>query len=199
MFLVASGLNIPVQGILQIILTWTPPDIGDLLRYKIYRSNDPDFVANASTLIDSTNIATYFDPFLPTNTKYYYKIIAVDKGLKESLPSKPGGDMILTSSVLVAPANQSRFGQPFIFDWETVDNAVSYVVFVGSGPFSNVIWTSQRTTSTEIQYAGPAFVSTQVYYWWVGAFSRNKIILENGTEISSQVNSYSTINNFFSE
>jgi len=199
MFLIASGINNPLQSILQISLTWTPPDIGDLLRYKIYRSNDSDFVANASTLIDSTNIATYFDPFLPTNTKYFYKIVAVDKGLKESFPSKSNGDMILNSSVLVAPANQTRFVEPRIFDWEPVDNAVSYVVFVGRGPFSDIIWTSPKTINTEIQYAGPALVPSQVYYWWVGTYSRNKIRLENGTEIPSQVNSYSIVNSFFSE
>ena len=199
MFLVASGLNNPLQSLLQINLTWTPPDIGDLLRYKIYRSNDSDFVANASTLIDSTNIATYFDPFLPTNTKYFYKIVAVDKGLKESMPSKSSGDMILNSSVLVAPANQTRFVEPRIFNWEPVDNAVAYTVYVGRGPFSDIVWASSKTVNTNIQYAGPALVATQVYYWWVGAFSRNKIKLENGTEIPSQVNSYSTVNSFFSE
>ena len=199
MFLVASGLNNPLQSLLQINLTWTPPDIGDLLRYKIYRSNDSDFVANTSTLIDSTNIATYFDPFLPTNTKYFYKIVAVDKGFKESLPSKSSGDMILTSPVIITPANQTRFVAPRIFDWEAVENAVSYVVFVGRAPFSDIIWTSPKTTNTEIQYAGSPLVSSQVYYCWVGSYSRNKIKLENGSEISAQVNSYSTVNSFFSE
>jgi fibronectin type 3 domain-containing protein len=199
MFLVASGLNNPLQSLLQINLTWTPPDIGDLLNYKIYRSNDSDFVANTSTLIDSTNIATYFDPFLPTNTKYFYKIVAVDKGFKESMPSKSSSDMILNSSVLVAPANQTRFVEPRIFNWESVDNAVAYTVYVGRGPFSDIVWSSSRTANTNIQYAGPALVATQVYYWWVGAYSRNKIKLENGTEIPSQVNSYSTVNSFFSE
>ena len=199
MFLVASGNNNPLQSILQISLTWTPPDIGDLLRYKIYRGNDSDFVANASTLIDSTNIATYFDPFLPTNVKYYYKIVAVDKGFKESFASKSSGDMILTSSVLITPANQTRFVSPQIFDWQPVDNAVAYVVFVGRGPFSDVIWTSAKTVNTEILYGGPAFAASQVYYWWVGAYSRNKIYLENGTVIPAQINSYSTVNSFFSE
>jgi len=199
MFLIASGVNNPLQSILEMKLNWTPPDIGDLLRYKIYRSNDSDFVANTSTLVDSTIIATYSDRFIPTNTKYYYKIVAVDKGLKVSLPSKPNGDMILSSPVLVAPANQTRFTSPRIFDWNQVDNAVSYVVFVGSAPFADVLWNSSKTTNTEFQYNGPALQSSQVYYWWVGAYSRNKIVLENGTEVSAQVNSYSVVNSFFAE
>jgi fibronectin type 3 domain-containing protein len=198
-FLISSGVNNPLLSILEMKLNWTPPDIGDLLRYKIYRSNDSDFVANTSTLVDSTIIATYSDRFIPTNTKYYYKIVAVDKRLKVSLPSKPNGDMILSSPILVAPANQTRFTSPRIFDWDPVDNAVSYVVFVGSAPFSDVLWNSSKTTNTEFQYNGPALQSSQVYYWWVGAYSRNKIVLENGTEVSSQVNSYSVVNSFFAE
>lgn len=198
-FLISSGVNNPLLSILEMKLNWTPPDIGDLLRYKIYRSNDSDFVANTSTLVDSTIIATYSDRFIPTNTKYYYKIVAVDKGLKVSLPSKPNGDMILSSPILVAPANQTRFTSPRIFDWDPVDNAVSYVVVVGSAPFSDVLWNSSKTTNTEFQYNGPALQSSQVYYWWVGAYSRNKIVLENGTEVSSQVNSYSVVNSFFAE
>lgn len=199
MFLIASGINNPLQSLLAINLTWTPPDIGDLLRYKIYRSNESDFVANASTLIDSTTIASYFDPFLPTNIKFYYKVTAVDKGFKESLPSKISSDMILNSAVLLTPANQTRFVEPRIFEWEPVENAVAYVVYVGNAPFSSVIWTSARTGETDIQYNGPALASSQIYYWWVGAYSRTKIILENGSEISSQVNSYSVVNNFFAE
>lgn len=199
MFLVASGLNNPLQSTLQMNLTWTPPDIGDLLRYRIFRSNDSDFVANASTLIDSTTIATFSDRSVPTNLKYFYKVVAIDKGYKESLPSKSSGDLILSSPSLIAPANQTRFTDPKIFDWDAVNDAVAYVVFVGRAPFADVVWNSAKTTNTEIQYNGPTLTSSQVYYWWVGAYSRNKIVLENGTEIPSQVNSYSTVNSFFSE
>jgi hypothetical protein len=199
MFVIASGLNNPLQNIQEIRLSWTPPDIGDLLRYKVYRSNDSDFVVNSSTLIDSANIATYFDPLLQTNTKYYYKVIAVDKGLKESLPSKVNGDLILFSPQLISPANQTLFGAPRIFDWDSVEQAVSYVVYVGRGPFSDIVWNSAKTVDTETQYSGPALVSSQVYYWWVGAYSRKKIILEKGIEVPASVNSYSIVNSFFSE
>lgn len=199
MFVIASGLNNPLQNIREIRINWTPPDIGDLLRYKIYRSNDSDFVANSNTLIDSTSIATYFDPLLQSNTKYYYKVIAVDKGFKESMPSKVNGDLILFSPQLISPANQTLFGDPRIFNWDSVANAVSYVVFVGRGPFSDIIWTSENTINTEIQYNGPTLAPSQVYYWWVGAYSRGNILLENGIEVPASVNSYSTVNSFFSE
>ena len=199
MFVIASGLNNPLQNIREIRLSWTPPDIGDLLRYKIYRSNDSDFVANTTTLIDSTNIATYFDPFLQSNTKYYYKVIAVDKGFKESMSSKVNGDLILFSPQLVSPANQTLFGDPRIFDWDSVENAVSYVVYVGRGPFSDIIWNSEKTVNTETPYSGPTLTISQVYYWWVGAYSRENILLENGIEVPASVNSYSAVNSFFSE
>jgi len=198
-FLIAAGINNPLQSVQEIRLNWTPPDIGDLLRYKIYRSNDSDFVVNSNTLLDSTTIATYSDRFPLLNVKYYYKIIAVDKGLKESLPSRVSSDLILSSALLISPANQTRFTGPRIFDWDPVENGVAYIVYVGRGPFSDIIWNSTITKGTEILYNGPSLVSSQVYYWWVGAFSREKVILENGIELPATVNSYSTINSFFSE
>jgi fibronectin type 3 domain-containing protein len=198
-FLIASGLNNPLQSIQEIRLSWTPPDIGDLLRYKIYRSSDSDFVANTNTLIDSTTIANYSDRFLLPNTKYYYKVIAVDKGFKESLASRVSSDLILTSPILISPANQTRFITPRIFNWASVENSVAYTVFVGKGPFSDVIWSSVITKDTEILYNGPALATSQVYYWWVGAYSREKVLLENGIELPATVNSYSIVNSFFSE
>jgi fibronectin type 3 domain-containing protein len=198
-YLIAQGNNNPLQSTIGIRLTWTPPDIGDLLRYRIYRSNDSDFVANSTTFIDSTIIATYFDQNIPLNTKYFYKIIAVDKGLKVSMASKSSGDLILSSAELVSPANQTRFSDPKVFDWDPVAGAVSYTVYVGRGPFSDIIWTSDKTSDSEISYAGPDLVSTQVYYWWVGAYSRKNIYLENNLKVPAQVNSYSSVNSFFSE
>lgn len=194
-----SGFNSPQQGTMEILVSWTPPDIGDLKNYLVYRGADSTFVPSASTFIDSTNIAVYIDRFVQLNQKYHYKIIAVDKGYKVSLPSKSSNDLILSSPILVSPANNTGFGTPRIFKWDGVTNAVNYVVFVGNGPFSDVIWSSGKTTASEIGYSGPALQISKVYYWWVGAYSKDKVKLDDGTEIPSQINSYSVINSFFSE
>jgi hypothetical protein len=194
-----SGYNNPSQGIKQIQLSWLPPDIGDLKNYLIYRGPDSNFTPNASTFIDSSNIAAYIDNSVQINQQYYYKIVAVDKGLKISLPSKSANDLILSSPTLVSPSNNSRFVNPKIFQFQGVPNAVSYVVFVGNGPFSDVIWSSAKTTDTQVAYGGPTLQSSKIYYWWVAAYSKDKVTFDDGSEIPSQINSYSLVNSFFGE
>lgn len=195
----ASGLNNPVQGMREITVSWVPPDIGDLKNYLIYRGTDSAFVVSASSFIDSTNIAVYSDRLVQLNQKYFYKIIAVDKGQKFSLPSKTSNDLVLSSPVLVSPANNTRFGSPRLFKWDSVTDAVDYVVFVGNAPFSDVIWSSGKTKQIEINYSGPALQSSKVYYWWVGVYSKDKVRFDDGSEIPAQINAYSLINSFFGE
>ena len=194
-----SGYNNPQQGTQEIQLSWVPPDIGDLKNYLVYRGPDSTFTPNASTFIDSTNIAIYIDRFVQLNQKYYYKVIAVDKGQKFSLPSKAYYDVVLSSPVLISPANNTRFGTPRTFKWESISGAVNYVVFVGNGPFSDIIWSSGKTKQTEVTYSGPALQISQVYYWWVGVYSKDKIKFEDGSELPAQINSYSVVNSFFAE
>jgi len=194
-----SGINNPVQGIKQFNLNWVPPDIGDLKNYLIYRGADSAFVPDPSTFIDSTNIAVYSDQLTSINQKYYYKVLAVDKGQKISLPSKPNSDIILSSPVLISPSNNSRFGSPQLFQWSGVTDAVDYVVFVGNGPFSDVIWSSVKTRELDINYTGPKLNSSQVYYWWVGVYSKEIVVFPDGSQIPAQINSFSIINSFFAE
>ena len=197
--LIVSGFNSPLQGATEISVSWTPPDIGDLKNYLVYRGDDTTFVPSASTFLDSTNISIYLDRLVQLNQKYHYKIIAVDRGYKMSLPSESSNDLILSSPVLISPANNTRFTSPLTFKWDGVTSAVNYVVYVGNGPFSNIIWSSAKTTSTEINYSGAALQSSKVYYWWVGVYSKDKVRLDDGTEIPSQINSYSVVNSFFGE
>lgn len=194
-----SGINNLQQGLQELRLSWVPPDIGDLKNYIVYRSADSSFTPDESTFIDSTNIAIYIDRFVQVNQKYYYKVIAVDKGKKVSLPSKPGKDIILSSPVLISPSNNTRFGDPKILKWAVVTDAVDYEVFVGNGPFSDVIWSSGKTKQTEVLYSGTPLQTSKVYYWWVGAYSKEKVIFEDGSEIPAQINSYSLVNSFFVE
>jgi len=197
--IIVSGYNSPAQGTKEISISWTPPDIGDLKNYLVYRGTDSLFAVNVSSFIDSTNIAIYIDKLVQLNQKYYYKIIAVDKGYKVSLPSKAASDLILSSPSLVSPANNSSFGSPYLFKWDGVTDAVDYVVYVANGPFSDIIWSSGKTKLTEIKYTGSALQASKVYYWWVGVYSKDKVRLDDGSEIPSQINSYSSINSFFGQ
>ncbi len=194
-----SGYNNPQQGIQEIKLNWVPPDIGDLKSYLVYRSEDSIFTANPSSFIDSTNISFYEDKVVQPNKKYYYKIVAADKGNKLSLPSKVGVDLILSSPNLISPANNTRFSNPKIFNWDGVSGAVSYEVFVGNGPFSDVIWSSGKIAQTEASYTGTALQTSKVYYWWVAVYSKDRITFEDDSIVAAQINSYSLINSFFAD
>ncbi len=195
----AAGYNNPQAGSLEIQLGWVPPVIGDLKNYLVYRSTDSLFTPDAATFLNSTNIALYIDRFVQINQKYYYKVIAVDKGDKISLPSRVSSDVLLSSPTLVSPANNTIFGTPQTFKWSKVSGAFEYKVFVANGPFSEVIWSSNTTKNTEVSYSGSTLQTSKIYYWWVGAYSKEKVIFEDNTEYPAQINSYSLIYSFFVE
>ena len=198
-FLLANAINNPIENRKSIILSWLPPDAGDLSYYKIYRGSNKDFNTNASSLLDSTIVGTYFDIFTQQNQRYYYKITAVDYGKKESLPSLSSSDLILNSASLSSPSNFSKFTSPYKFQWSEVDSAKAYKVFVGNSPFSEVFWESEKVKINETNYNGAKLTSSKVYYWWVGSYSKEKVIIDNGNEIDAQINSYSTVGSFTGE
>ncbi|MCW8850988.1 MAG: hypothetical protein OQJ81_13510 [Melioribacteraceae bacterium] len=198
-FLLANAINNPIENRKSIILSWLPPDAGDLDYYKIYRGTVKDFEVGINSFIDSTNIGTFFDSFTQLNQRYYYKITAVDKGKKESLPSLTSNDLILNSAVIISPSNFSKFTSPYKFQWNVVDSAKAYKVFLGSSPFSEIFWESQKVKVNETTYNGSKLTSSKVYYWWVAAYSKDKIKIENGNEIDAQINSYSMVSSFVGE
>lgn len=197
--LLVQGFNNPSQGLFEIRLSWLPPNVSDIRNYYIFRGADSAFIPDQLSLIDSTTISSYTDRFVVSNQRYYYKIIVTDKGGKTSFPSNAANDLLLQNAVLISPANNSRFADPKTFKWNAVSDAVAYEVFVGNGPLSGVIWSSGKTTQTEVLYTGPNLQTSRVYYWWVGAYSKNKEIFDDGTEVPAQINSFSSINSFFVE
>lgn len=197
--LLVQGINSPAQGLLEIKISWLPPSASDLRSYYIYRGSDSAFIPGQLSLLDTTTVSSYIDRLVVSNKRYYYKIIAVDKGGKTSFPTGAANDVILQNAELISPANNSRFTDPKTFKWNSVNDAVAYEVFVGNGPLSGVIWSSGKTTLTEISYTGPNLLSSKVYYWWVGSYSKNKEVFDDGTEAPAQINSYSSVNSFFVE
>lgn len=198
-FLIANAVNNPIEKRKHINLSWSPPDAGDLAYFKIYRGTESSFEVNQSSLIDSTDVGIYFDSFPQINTRYHYKITAVDLGNLESSPSTSSSDLIVNSAQLISPSNLSKFTSPFLFQWTVVDSALAYKVFVGNSPFSDVIWESGKVKISEATYKGPKPATSKVYYWWVGAYSKEIIILDNGSELEAQINSYSSHGRFVGE
>lgn len=185
-----TPLNNPSTGTVEISISWIPPEISDLKEFAIYRDYNEDFIASEDNFISKTTIASYTDKDVVLNQKYYYSIIAIDNGDKESVPSDTVSDLILSNPKLIIPANYTNFSKPYIFRWEGVSDAVNYSIFIGTAPLSNIIWSQQRVDSVETVYNGDDLESGKLYYWWVGAYSK---------ESPSTINSYSVINSFFAK
>lgn len=77
-----------VSACCAISLQW--PEAADAasmpVRYRVYGSQVPGFVPNASTLIGETNIGSYLHPELAAGQAYFYAVTAVDSAGTESAP-----------------------------------------------------------------------------------------------------------------
>lgn len=198
-FLIVNAFNNTMENRKYINLTWLPPSAGDLSYFKIYRGTSPDFTVNSSSFVDSTILGTYYDNLVDLNKRYYYKVKAVDIGGKESASSASSSDLVLDNPQLISPSNFSKFNSPFILKWNDVDSAKAYKVFVGNSPFADIIWQSGKTSSSEANYQGPKLVTSKLYYWWVGAYSKDKIIVDGTNELEAQINSLSAVRSFIGE
>ncbi len=187
--LLVAGRNNPTLGQMEMLLSWTPPNISDVMLYRIFRGAASDFRVEAASLIDSSASSAYRDQRVRPGDLFYYKITAIDRGRKTSLPSNLNSDRLLRNVALVSPANRTKFSPPFILSWSAVEHAAAYQVFVARGPMSDVIWSS-KTINKEIVYAGPTLTANTIYYWWVGAFSKT---------LAPEINSFSEAWAFFIE
>jgi fibronectin type 3 domain-containing protein len=193
----AFGHNYPDQGQLEIFVRWKAPNIGDLWKYFIYRGTTPDFIGNASSLLDSTEVGIYYDRNVQVGDVYYYRVSSMDLGRKISEPSVSSSDIILASAALQSPSNRIEFRKPYNFAWKKVDNAVTYKISIGKSPMTDIIWTSDTLTETAITYTGPSFESGALYYWWVSAFSKQPYLNTDNALVDPDINSRSEIWVFF--
>jgi hypothetical protein len=70
-------------------LSWDPSPAEDFQYFRIYRSNDPDFVPSSASLVHSTTGTIWSDPDYD-GWSVYYKITALDYVENESDPASAG-------------------------------------------------------------------------------------------------------------
>jgi fibronectin type 3 domain-containing protein len=194
---VVFGHNYPDLNQIEFVITWTPPSISDLWKYLIYRGAEPGFEVSANSLLDSTSVGIFYDRTAQVNDLFYYRIVSVDLGWKTSLPSAATSDRILQKVDLISPSNRVQITPPFQFTWKSTEHAVAYQVVVAKSPLSDIIWSSAKVKNTEITYTGPALEAGSLYYWWVGAFSKDPFLNDDGKMVTPDVNSRSDIRTFF--
>ena len=195
--LLVKGVNNPNLSQLEVQVSWSAPNVSDVDNYFVYRGLDESFPVDSTSFIGSTPASTYIDRNIQTGQSYYYKVVARDRGDKLSFPSAVNSDLVLNSPILLSPVNQSVFTSPQMFTWQAVANAKDYQVFVGRGPFSDIVWSSSKTKQTEILYTGPTLSPNSIYYWWVGAYSKEDTQSTSGIIIKADVNAFSQIWTFF--
>jgi len=194
---VVYGHNNASLSQVECSVTWIPPTISDLSHFRIYRSTQAAFEADAATLVDSTAVSLFRDTQVTTGAVYYYKVTCVDLGGRASVASIADFDRILDKVALLSPGNRTIQSGALTFTWQPVENAVGYQVFVGLAPLSNVVWTSKITTSQQMIFSGSKLSSQALYYWWVGAYSKSKGVSQSGVAVEPDVNSTSEIWSFF--
>lgn len=187
------GHNQPVLRDVAMYLNWKPNEEGDLRRYYVYRSTTEDFAPSDSTLMDSTQIASYRDTHAQIGVRYHYRVQAVDNGGKRSIPSTPANDLILEQVRLISPGNGVTVTGPFELRWQQVPEAKAYRVFVTKSPLTQEVWRSELLSEniTKIGYLGSPLQSGRSYYWWVAAYSYGETMDESGHPIEPELNSQS--------
>ncbi len=170
-------------------LRWRENPDGDLKLYKIFRSTTQNFQISDSNLVGISAVNFYRDTLnLTSGHRYYYKVVAVDKGGLESKPSYEDDDVILLTPELIHPLDRAFVGYSFTFKWKKVEDATGYVVFVSTSRFGNEIWKKvvySESDTISISYTGPALYNGRTYFWKVATFTKDEDIINSISETRS--------------
>jgi hypothetical protein len=111
-------------------IEWDANEEDDIAEYKIYRSTQSDEGYQLIATLSKDELF-YEDMDASMETKYYYRITAVDESDNESNKSQTISYTLLHKASLMEPPNQSvvKTASP-VFKWLEVNNAQSYVVRV---------------------------------------------------------------------
>jgi len=83
-----TGLTFKSVSLTEIFVDWDDNKEPDISHYEVYRSTISGFVPNEETYVARTSTSCYSDKNLQMNTRYYYRIIAVDTSGNRSEPSE---------------------------------------------------------------------------------------------------------------
>jgi len=170
-------------------LNWYKNPDGDIKLYKIFRANKPNFTPGDSNLIATSETNFFRDTLnLSMNQRYYYKIVAVDKGGLESKPSFEDDDIILKTPELIEPNDNSITGYDPTFKFKKVENANGYIIFLSTSKYGNEIWKKiiygqNQSDTISVNYTGPSLYNGRTYFWKVATFSKSENIINSISEI----------------
>jgi len=185
--------NITAQSQLDIEISWSPNSESDFSNYKLYRANTGVFQADEAHLLDSLTTTSFTDTDVLVDTRYYYKIVAIDMGGLTANPSNVATDLPLSEPTLTAPIGGefAPTARP-TFVWQRLEGADGYQISVRESTYSGTVWETKvdqpATGNPQVTYpsSAPALSTGGTYCWQLGTYSRSD---------QTGVNSYSTIAN----
>ncbi len=165
-------------GEVSIYLTWDPGYETDIAGFYIYRSIASGFTPDSTSLAGFSPSPDFSDTSnLSLLTRYYYKIVAVDKGNLKSDPSSEVNDEILPMAGIVYPAGTIR-ANTLTFKFIAVSVPATYEISLQTNPFFGEIWSKDVTINTindtvSVDYDGNSVSYNISYYWRVATYTNS--------------------------
>ena len=120
---------------------------------------------------------------LVLNTKYSYRIAAIDKGGLISALCSPILDQILDTASLIYPINNYTVPDYVTFKWKGVKNANGYKIILLNSKYGTEIWRkiiySSNKEIYEVNYDGDPLIYKRNYYWKVCTFTKESNVLNS--------------------
>jgi hypothetical protein len=164
-------------GNISIYLNWQSGSESDLAGYYIYRSNTDDFKPDTTNYVGLTTTTNFLDKSgLEFYKKYYYKIVAVDKGGLKSEPSIELTDMIFEVPEVIYPDDNSYIAYFENFIIKALKQPAHYKIILQTNEYFGEIWSREISTDTvsdsiAILFDAGYIYSDKKYYWRIITYS----------------------------
>jgi fibronectin type 3 domain-containing protein len=178
---VPANVNAIGQNLLNpasIAVSWSANLEADLQEYWVYRALAASVATvGAPVAIIPKGTTSFEDTSITVGLRYFYRVIAVDKGGLKSAGSQSTevSDAALMPPTLAAPGNASTAASlnPE-FRWLTVTHAQGYkvILYADAGGYTQHGATYATPPSLSAIYLGTPLVSGRTYYWRLAATTK---------------------------
>ncbi len=174
----------------EILLRWIPNRETDIAYYEIHRSEIQGFTPQGSTLAATVSGFTFTDSVnVEILKRYYYRIIAVDKGGLKSKPGNTDSDIILDKPEPVFPPDSSN--TTYFTDFKLITSAypANYKIVIASSPVGEIlheinVHSDLISDTLSVPVGSFTFEIYKTYYWQIHTFTKTS---EEPNSISRQV------------
>jgi len=172
----------------SITLSWSPNREGDLKEYRVFRGTSGVSTDGTALAVIPNGTATYEDTAISVGTRYFYRVVAVDKGDLKSpgSQSEEVSDTALRQPTLISPAANATAGSATPeFRWDLVSQAVGYKLYVTTDAVGRDVYWSRYVDAltASITYSGPVLTSGRAYYWQVAATTKGESPINSISEL----------------